>query len=151
MLAFVQIGFGSGLQSGVMFMLPHVLKTAFAAQRCGGLGFASLGDVWGDDDPSLFACAADAAGSGQPASVVALLLRLLPSAMLFQAGATCGEVRCFCPPCRCQGRPRVAHDTCHVAGRFTRVGSKARLTPVNCCLALASGVRRCAFRSHRTS
>ena len=48
------VGFGSGLQSGVMFMLPHVLRTTVVADACGHLNFASLGDMWWSADPALF-------------------------------------------------------------------------------------------------
>ena len=116
------IGFGSGLQSGVMFMLPHMLRTTVLADECGHLNFDSLGDMWYNTDPTLFQCnpsssssasasaaaaaAADSDGGGgssglaegtaaAAAAVVPfslLVLRLLPSAVCFQVGATCGEV-----------------------------------------------------------
>ena len=82
-----------------MFMLPHVIRTAVVADACGHLNFASVGDVWWSQDPTLFACSPDSSSSGGGSGVsgcavplLALVLRLLPSGMLFQLGATCGEV-----------------------------------------------------------
>ena len=80
----------------VMFMLPHVIRTAVVAGTCGHLDFHSIGDMWWSKDPLLFACSPDSSSGSSTAnsavSLFALFLRLIPSGMLFQMGATCGEV-----------------------------------------------------------
>ena len=40
------IGLGSGLQSGVMFLFPHIIKTCLAAQTCQTLDFESESEIW---------------------------------------------------------------------------------------------------------
>ena len=86
------IGFGTGMPTGLTFLLPHVLKTTMVADECGSMDFDSLGDMWFSDGP-LFACAeAAAARSGGSPALLQVLLRVMPAVFFFQVGATIGEV-----------------------------------------------------------
>eukprot|EP01039_Chlorochromonas_danica_P006839 gene6839-7559_t len=50
------IGLGSGLQSGVLFLFPHIFNTCLAAQTCGTLDFDSASDMWFRSTQTLFKC-----------------------------------------------------------------------------------------------
>lgn len=50
------IGLGSGLQSGVLFLFPHIFKVCLAAQTCNSLNFDSASDIWFRNPETLFKC-----------------------------------------------------------------------------------------------
>jgi membrane protein YqaA with SNARE-associated domain len=50
------IGLGSGLQSGVLFLFPHIIKVSLAAQTCNTLDFESYSDIWFNSSDELFKC-----------------------------------------------------------------------------------------------
>lgn len=50
------IGLGSGLQSGVLFMFPHIFRVCLAAQTCKTLDFESDTNIWFRNPPDLFKC-----------------------------------------------------------------------------------------------
>jgi vacuole membrane protein 1 len=114
------IGFGSGMHSGLLFLFPHILKVCLAAEKCGNLDFDVRADMWWRSD--TFHCQAATAGSpfsttnGTPAiagggslsgidgggagpasellapGFFAILLKVLPTAVLWGAGTAIGEV-----------------------------------------------------------
>jgi membrane protein YqaA with SNARE-associated domain len=50
------IGLGSGLQTGVLFLFPHILSVCITAQSCKSLEFESYSAIWFRQSPSLFKC-----------------------------------------------------------------------------------------------
>lgn len=50
------VGLGSGLQSGVLFLFPHIIKVSLAAQTCKSLDFESVTDIWFRSPSNLFKC-----------------------------------------------------------------------------------------------
>ncbi len=50
------IGLGSGLQSGVLFLFPHIIKVSLAARICNTTDFESYSDMWFRNPPNLFKC-----------------------------------------------------------------------------------------------
>jgi len=112
-----------------MFMLPHVIRTAVVAGTCNHLDFHSMGEMWWSKDPMLFACSPDSNSSSSTSTAVplfALFLRLIPSGMLFQMGATCGEVP-----------PYFMSYTAAEAGRINALVSIHSFT-IFCLVAIAS-------------
>ena len=47
---------GTGLQSGVLFLFPHIVKTCLAAQTCGTVDVENFTDIWFRTPPMLFKC-----------------------------------------------------------------------------------------------
>ncbi len=50
------IGLGSGLQSGILFLYPHIIKVCLAAQTCKTLDFESNSNMWFRSPKNLFKC-----------------------------------------------------------------------------------------------
>lgn len=50
------IGLGCGLQSGVLFMIPHIIKTCLTAQECQSTDFNSFDNMWFRDVTNVFVC-----------------------------------------------------------------------------------------------
>lgn len=88
------IGLGSGLQSGVLFLYPHVLKTIFAAQRCNSTAFESEADMWFRSTSELFVCPADIDGAGAVAGAGFwdIWWKIIPACFLQAAGTAIGEI-----------------------------------------------------------
>ena len=112
------VGLGTGMHSGLLFLFPHVLAVAAAAERCGGVDFDVRGDSWWGG--ATAAGAAFVCGSGgseaalrgprwsppfpqrlasRPVAPLALpppfldiLLKVAPAAVLWGAGTALGEV-----------------------------------------------------------
>ena len=86
---FSSIGFGSGIQTGLMFLFPHILKICLASEKCGHASFNILEDVFYSS--ISFSC-------GGPSSQVSdvsflrLLLKVAPSSMLWGVGSAIGEI-----------------------------------------------------------
>ena len=72
------IGLGSGLQSGVLFMFPHIIKTCLAAQTCQTLDFVSSSNMWFRKPANLFKCPALTPQS-TPVTFLGLWLKVTPS------------------------------------------------------------------------
>jgi vacuole membrane protein 1 len=50
------IGLGSGLQTGVLFLFPHIMKVCLTAQTCKSVNFNSFGAIWFRRPHDLFKC-----------------------------------------------------------------------------------------------
>lgn len=50
------IGLGSGLQSGVLFMFPHIFRVCLTAQTCKSIDFDSDSNMWFRESPNMFKC-----------------------------------------------------------------------------------------------
>ena len=93
------IGFGSGMHSGLLFLFPHMLKVCLAAEKCGSLDFDVRSDVWwraegfycdqGNHTPDNINGNLAAAAA---VSFLSILLKVLPTAMLWGAGTAIGEI-----------------------------------------------------------
>lgn len=62
------IGLGSGLQTGVLFMFPHIIKVCLTAEMCGTTNFESFTAIWFRVSETLFMCPAGTVGHGSPAT-----------------------------------------------------------------------------------
>ncbi|KAG1656177.1 hypothetical protein FOA52_008716 [Chlamydomonas sp. UWO 241] len=81
------IGLGTGMQSGILFLFPHILKVCLAAEACGHTNFRLHGDVWYSQEP--FHCGDTPRGVptfGDMFQKVAL------TSMLWGVGTAIGEV-----------------------------------------------------------
>jgi hypothetical protein len=108
------IGFGSGMHSGLLFLFPHMLKVCLAAEKCNSLDFDVRVDTWWRSDgfhcsntgpnnsssssigTSLFSSLLGNTSSDTTAAVavsfLAILLKVLPTAILWGAGTAIGEI-----------------------------------------------------------
>ena len=75
------IGLGSGLQSGVLFLFPHIIKTCLAAQTCQTLDFVSSSNMWFRKPANLFKCPPLTPHS-TPVTFVGLWLKVLITFLL---------------------------------------------------------------------
>ncbi len=57
------IGLGSGLQTGVLFMFPHIIKVCLTAEVCGTTNFESFSAIWFRVSDTLFMCPEESIGS----------------------------------------------------------------------------------------
>jgi vacuole membrane protein 1 len=63
------VGLGSGLQSGMLFLYPHIFATILAAQACGHTRFESESNMWFRSPDNLYVCLPDdAAAAAQEAA-----------------------------------------------------------------------------------
>lgn len=85
------VGLGSGLQSGVLFLYPHIIKVFFAAQTCKTLDFESASDIWFRAPPSLFKCPA-ATYESTPVTFWGMWMKIIPMCFLQAAGTALGEI-----------------------------------------------------------
>jgi membrane protein YqaA with SNARE-associated domain len=86
------IGLGSGLQSGVLFLFPHILKTCFAAQSCGTLDFNSAGDIWFRSHHNLFKCPFEVTLDSTPVTFTGIWRKIVLVCFLQSAGTAIGEI-----------------------------------------------------------
>jgi membrane protein YqaA with SNARE-associated domain len=86
------VGLGSGLQSGVLFLYPHIIKVFFAAQTCKTLDFESATDIWFRKPSSLFKCPAHLTYESTPVTFWGTWLKIIPMCFLQAAGTAIGEV-----------------------------------------------------------
>lgn len=84
------IGFGSGMHSGLLFLFPHMLKVCLAAEKCGSLDFDVRVDMWWRAEG--FHCGTNNHSDAAPVSFLPILLKVLPTAMLWGAGTAMGEI-----------------------------------------------------------
>ena len=85
------IGLGSGLQSGLLFLYPHVIKTCLAAQTCKSLDFDSWTDIWFRTPKSLFKCPPGAAAAS-PVTFLGMWSTIILPCFLQAAGTAIGEI-----------------------------------------------------------
>ena len=97
------IGMGSGLQSGILFLYPHIIKIFIAAQTCKTLDFESTTDIWFRKPENLFMCPPQRSGD----DVIyfwGMWLKILPVCFLQAAGTAIGEI----PPYLMSRQARIA-------------------------------------------
>lgn len=86
------IGVGSGLQSGVLFLYPHIIKTCFVAQSCNSLNFESLTDIWFQSPPQLFKCRAPSEPTPHVTVFNCWYHKVILVCFLYSAGTAIGEI-----------------------------------------------------------
>ena len=103
---FSSIGMGSGLQSGMLFLYPHIIKIFIAAQTCKTLEFESATDIWFRKPENLFMCPSPQSGGGSEVDVTywGMWLKILPACFLQAAGTALGEI----PPYLMSRQARIA-------------------------------------------
>lgn len=92
---FSSIGLGSGLQSGVLFMFPHIFKVVFAANTCKTLDFDSNSNMWFRSPSSLFKCPTIELSSTytpSPVTFFGLWKKVILICFLQAAGTAIGEI-----------------------------------------------------------
>lgn len=85
------IGFGSGLQTGVLFLFPHILKVCLAAQTCKTLDFESDTNMWFRNPPDLFICPPLNKNSN-PVTFYGTWLKIFHICFLQASGTAIGEI-----------------------------------------------------------
>ena len=85
------IGLGSGLQSGVLFLFPHMMKIVFAAQTCKSLQFEKATEIWFRNSENLFKCP-PLTGYEKPVQFHEIWLTVLLPSFLWSAGTAIGEI-----------------------------------------------------------
>lgn len=85
------VGLGSGLQSGVLFLYPHIIKVFLAAQTCKSLDFESETDIWFRKGPHLFKCPPQTYES-TPVTFWGMWAKIIPMCFLQAAGTALGEI-----------------------------------------------------------
>lgn len=88
------IGLGFGLQSGLLFLLPHVVKSCLAAQACKTVDFSSFGDMWFHQSDELFKCP-PLTSLSTPATFLTMWAKIFPMCFLLSAGSAIGEIPPF--------------------------------------------------------
>lgn len=86
------IGLGSGLQSGVLFLFPHILKTCLVAQSCKTVDFDSASDMWFRSPPNLFQCPDEVTADNTPVTFWAMWSKIILVCFLQSAGTAIGEI-----------------------------------------------------------
>ena len=88
------IGMGTGLQSGVLFLFPHIVKVCLAAQTCDTVTFESYADMWFRTDDALFRCPPPATPDDlqQPASFFGMWSKIVLPCFLQAVGTAIGEI-----------------------------------------------------------
>lgn len=104
------VGLGTGVQSGVLFLYPHIMKTCLAAEACNSLNFNAAGNMWFSKAEDLFSCLSapplsaigdrgDEAfwgvgdgGKPSPVTFLKTLLKVYPACVLWGVGTAIGEI-----------------------------------------------------------
>lgn len=87
------IGLGSGLQSGVLFLFPHVIKVCLAAQSCGTVDFESASDIWFRSNDNLFKCPVPGPDTVlSPVTFFGVWRKIILACFLQSAGTAIGEI-----------------------------------------------------------
>ena len=86
------IGMGSGLQSGMLFLYPHIIKIFMASKECRTLDFEAASDMWFYQSATQFQCPAASTGPVTSVGFWALWLKILPACFFQAAGTAIGEV-----------------------------------------------------------
>jgi hypothetical protein len=111
------IGMGSGLQSGMLFMYPHIIKIFIAAQTCKTLNFESETDIWFRKSPALFMCPPSNEYSGGGDVTVtywATWFKIMPACFLQATGTVLGEIPPFFMSRQARLAAIEAQGTCYV-------------------------------------
>jgi membrane protein YqaA with SNARE-associated domain len=85
------IGLGSGLQSGILFLFPHIIKVSLAATTCKTLDFDSSSDMWFQKPESLFKCPSLTSDSA-PVTFFGIWKKVILVCFLQSAGTAIGEI-----------------------------------------------------------
>lgn len=85
------IGLGSGLQTGVLFLFPHIMRVCLTAQTCQSVDFDSFSAIWFRTPPTLFKCPASVDPSTKATFFRVWCLIIVPS-FLQAAGTSIGEI-----------------------------------------------------------
>ena len=88
------IGLGSGLQSGVLFLFPHIIKTCLAAQTCKTVDFVSTTNIWFRSPKNLFKCP-ELTYESTPVTFYGLWHKVFFVCFLQAAGTAIGEIPPF--------------------------------------------------------
>mmetsp|Transcript_1119 Transcript_1119/g.1799 ORF Transcript_1119/g.1799 Transcript_1119/m.1799 type:complete len:573 (-) Transcript_1119:138-1856(-) len=88
------IGLGSGLQTGVLFLFPHIIRVCLTAQTCKSLRFKSFGAIWFRRTQDLFKCIPPSEGESEAptASFLGVWLLVLVPSFLQATGTAIGEI-----------------------------------------------------------
>lgn len=105
------IGFGSGLQTGMLFLFPHILRVSLAAATCKTLDFDSDSNMWFSSPKNLFQCPVLTKDS-TPVTFWGIWLKIIHVCFLQAAGTAIGEI----PPYWITRASRLAAKE---AGEFT--------------------------------
>ena len=85
------IGLGSGLQTGVLFLFPHIIQVCLAAQTCKTLDFESDSNMWFRSPPDLFQCPS-VTPSSTPVTFFGIWKKLVLVCFFQAAGTAIGEI-----------------------------------------------------------
>lgn len=86
------VGLGSGLQSGVLFLFPHIFKVCLAARTCNSLDFDSASDMWFRQPENLFQCPAVISETAAPVTFMGVWAKIILPCFLQSAGTAIGEI-----------------------------------------------------------
>lgn len=87
------VGLGSGLQSGVLFLFPHIFKVCLAARTCNTLDFDSASDMWFRQPENLFQCPAVSSSiQHTPVTFLGVWAKVILPCFLQSAGTAIGEI-----------------------------------------------------------
>eukprot|EP01038_Epipyxis_sp_PR26KG_P006494 gene6494-8929_t len=86
------IGLGSGLQSGVLFLFPHIIKVCLVAQTCKTLDFESETDIWFRSPKTLFKCPPIIRSDATPVTIYGCWRKVILICFLQSAGTAIGEI-----------------------------------------------------------
>jgi hypothetical protein len=87
------IGLGSGLQTGVLFLFPHILKVCLTAESCKTVDFDSFSAIWFRKSPDLFRCPDNVPGVMLTPATYFRVWQLVIVPSFFQsAGTAIGEI-----------------------------------------------------------
>ena len=85
------IGMGTGLQSGVLFLFPHIVKVCLAAQTCKTTDFESVTDIWFRTPDALFKCPSSTIDA-TPTTFWSMWHKILLPCIVQAAGTAIGEI-----------------------------------------------------------
>lgn len=87
------VGLGSGLQSGVLFLFPHIFKVCLAARTCNTVDFDSASDMWFRQPDNLFQCPhPSVATNAAPVTFLGVWAKIILPCFLQSAGTAIGEI-----------------------------------------------------------
>lgn len=86
------IGLGSGLQSGVLFVFPHIIECSITAQLCNCLDFDSDSNMWFRQSDTLFAFPDNANDRHIPLTFFGLWKKIIVVCFLQATGTAIGEI-----------------------------------------------------------
>jgi hypothetical protein len=91
------LGLGSGFQSGILFLFPHIVKISIAANTCKTTHFEYMTDMWMRSPPNLFKCPTNISQANNNSSVsfIDIWKLILPPCFLQAVGTAIGEIPPF--------------------------------------------------------